>query len=204
MRYSRSKKAGLAEIWIFVGVVVIMLVIFLAAFVVQKIKTVQADINVDSKLDRIDKELFLLNYLRSRFKDDMNYADYIAMSNFYLIGKNIRGVENPSYERPEYYDEFIRKTVDYFDESLSYGQKSWYIKVTAVRGRDISLAILSGTAADIRIDDDSNIVYISPFDENDLRKAKRRSSGILASQIIPSPHEKTFIIQLYGVDMASE
>lgn len=184
-----KKKGALVDVYVFAGVCVILALIFLFVWMTSVFDNQKAKNAVDEKMELLDKELLLLNYLRMPFiyVDGTNFADYIVTSNFFLANKNKYGYLYPDYE-PEYFDYFRSKTLDYFNKAMRYGKMTWGLKISAIEGRNAWDNFLA--TGDVTVNKNVEKISIQP-DE------KVKKSKMVAVQVIPSPDDKVYLVELY-------
>jgi len=187
----KNKRGGVAEKNVFVGVIIILGIIFISLFTIIKLKNTNSENKLEEMKEDLDKEYLLINYLRKPFPATrfMNFADYIINSNFH--------VQNTAYyEEPLMFKEFKSKTKEYFDMSIKDEQYTWFLLIHPVKERNMvgGMETLPQTA------------YTSQDTENDVKIYSRpdetetgidKDIHVIATQIIPSPYKVNYLIALY-------
>jgi hypothetical protein len=194
----KTKRGGLAEFYIFLGSVMVLIIIFFVLFLMLQANKNEAERHVEERIDRLDREVLLLNYLRSptEFLEGLNYADYISTSNYYLI----ESAAFPSYSdyEPENFDEFITSTKNYFNRAMWNTKISWVLTIKNIVGRNTQDYVRSNRLPE----ENTDVNSLRIEGEMDLPAHKIISnSKLVALQIIPGPDGRTHMIQLYEINL---
>ena len=195
MKDKKAAVAGMLMFFIVILVLSVLAIYVLATNMYNKSVSNERVSNLEARLDRSSKEILLLNYLNSDFisdSEEINVGEYIGSANF----DHLADLDNE--DRPIVYSDFLTFTKSYFEDSLGSDKSSWYLSLTPILGSRLQDRYIK-YGEELYVDSDSSILLITPTGE-----IEGTVEYIYASQIVPTPDKKNYVLKIVKTVLENE